>query len=66
MSYFYDERFNNVLFVRIFDKKNNIINYDGAQLIVYFNHNSLKFRSLWNIDIIQQNNEIYLKEKNGN
>ncbi|WP_056966990.1 hypothetical protein [Apilactobacillus ozensis] len=65
MTYFYDSRYNNVLFVKIFDRKNKVINYDGAQLIVYFNDNSIKFNSLWNVNIIQKNSGTYvLKPEN--
>lgn len=62
MTYFYDKRHNNVLFVKIFNKNNGIINYDGAQLIINFNEKSLTFRSLWNVNITQTDDKNYLIE----
>ncbi|MCK8607186.1 hypothetical protein [Apilactobacillus ozensis] len=65
MTYFYDSKCNKALFVKIFDIKNKIINYDGAQLIIYFNENSIKLNPLWNVNIIQKNSGSYiLKSEN--
>lgn len=62
MTYFYDKRYNNVLFVKIFSEKNKIINYDGAQLIINFNKNSVTFDPFWNVTITQKDNKDYLIE----
>ncbi|UQS84815.1 hypothetical protein MOO46_06100 [Apilactobacillus apisilvae] len=67
MIYFYDQRYNNILFMnRLNDDNESINEYDGPQLIIQFTDESVFFKPIWNVNIEQINEYKYIITKKFN
>ncbi|WP_140925745.1 hypothetical protein [Apilactobacillus micheneri] len=60
MIYFYDKRYNNILFLkRINDDREKMNKYDGAQLMIDFVDEKIIFHPIWNIKIEVIDDNVY-------